>query len=59
MRAKTKARGRINRTARNAISVAAYVLLTAFASLFGGPFWVCEQLRWRVADHMDNERSVR
>jgi hypothetical protein len=58
MRAKTKARGRINRTARNAVSVAAYVLLTALASLFGSPFWVCEQLRWRVADRIDNERSA-
>ena len=57
MRAKTKARGQINGTARNAFSVAAYVLLTAFAGLFGKPFWFCEQLRWRIADDIDNQRS--
>jgi hypothetical protein len=58
MRAKTKPRGRINRAARNAFSVAGYVLLTAFAGLFGRPFWVCEQLRWKIADQLDNERSA-
>jgi len=58
MRAKTKARGRINRTVRNAFSVAGYVLLTAFAGLFGRPFWFCEQLRWRIADDIDNQRSA-
>jgi hypothetical protein len=23
-----------------------------------GPFWVCEQLRWRLADRIDNEGSA-
>jgi hypothetical protein len=58
MRAKTKARGRINRTARNAISLAAYIMLSAIAAIFERPFWVCEQLRWRLADRIDNEGSA-
>jgi hypothetical protein len=34
----------------------AHVLL---ATIFGAAFWFFEQRRWRLADHIENERSLR
>jgi hypothetical protein len=53
-----KSRGQLaSKTARKPLSFASYAVLTAAASIFGAPFCFFEQLRSRVADHIDNERS--
>jgi hypothetical protein len=55
---KRKSRGQLaSKTARKLIGISRYAALTALASLFGAPFWFCEQRRWRLADHLDNERA--
>jgi hypothetical protein len=35
----------------------AYGIATLLATVFGGPFWLFEQRRWRLADLLDNERG--
>ena len=56
--AKEKKRGKLGSdAAHKPVSFAFFAVLTAIASIFGAPFWFFEQLRCRVADRFDNERS--
>jgi hypothetical protein len=36
---------------------AGYHVAGYLANIFGGPFWLFEQRRWRLADLLDNERG--
>jgi hypothetical protein len=55
-----KRKRRLCRTAfRKLQLLGVYHATTLVATIFGATFWFFEQRRWRVADRLDNERSVK